>query len=57
MATLSVDQLRAIRDTFDIMIEANAPPAEPSNTPGDEGMDGEMVSLGGKVYNYIRSYP
>lgn len=55
MATLSVDQFRALRDTFNIMIDANAPPAEPSNTPGDEG--GEMVSLGGKVYNYIRSYP
>ena len=60
MATLSIENLRALRDTFDIMVEAAAPTAEHSNTPGDpgdEGMDIEMVSLGGKVYNYIGSYP
>jgi hypothetical protein len=56
MATLSIENLRALRDTFDIMVEAAAPTAEHSNTPGDpgdEGMDVEMVSLGGKVLAQI----
>ena len=50
MATLSVAQLTALRDTFNIVIGATADPtpAEPPNIPGDEGGT-EMVRLGGKV--------
>ena len=56
MATLSIENLRALRDTFNIMVEAAEPTAKHSNTPGDpgdEGMDIEMVSLGGKVLAQI----